>query len=202
MLSFYDRIPSNPMTAITISRQLGSLGDEVAQAIAERLNFRVICRELINQAGVRARQPELALAMIDDLGLFDLHPSPGKRKAYHQAMRSVMEELADEGSVVIVGRAGQVILKNRPDVLHVKVFAPPQLRAERIATQQAISEEAARAQIEASDRARSGFLRRYYHARWDDPGLYDLIINTARLAPEQAACMVSHAITICQYIKN
>ena len=190
------------MTSITISRQLGSLGDEVALAIAERLNFRVCCRELINEAATRAHQPELALAMIDDLGLFNLHPPTSKRKAYHQAIQEVMEELANEGSAVIIGRAGQVILGGRPDVLHIKVFAPPQLRAERIASQQDISLDAARAQIEASDRARSGYLRRFYHARWDDPGLYDIIINTARLVPEQAACMVSNAVTICQTINS
>jgi cytidylate kinase len=190
------------MTSITISRQLGSLGEEVAQAIAEQLNYRVVYRELINQAAVRARQPELALAMIDDLGLFNLHPSPSKRKAFHQALQEVMEELANEGSAVLIGRAGQVILGNRPDVLHIKVFAPAQVRAERVASLQKISPEAAKAQIEASDRARSGYLRRFYHARWDDPGLYDIIINTARLAPEQAACMVSHAVTICQTIDD
>jgi cytidylate kinase len=117
-------------------------------------------------------------------------------------MQAVMEELADAGATVIVGRAGQVILQRRPDVLHVKVFAPVEVRVERIAAQQNISLESAHAQVEASDRARSSFLRRFYHARWDDPALYDIVINTARLSPEQAACMVGHAVNICQSTKN
>ena len=155
------------MTAITISRQLGSLGDEVGQAVAGRLNFGLVSREVINQAASRAHAPEVALATIDDLGLLDIRPSQKDRRAYQQAVKKVMQELAEAGKIVIIGRAGQVILKDHPNVLHVKVIAPAELRAERLALQQEISIESARAQIEASDNARRNYLRRYYRVRWD-----------------------------------
>ena len=183
------------MAAITISRQLGSLGTDVAQAAARRLGYRVVWRELINQAALQAGLPEMALATIDELGLLGLHPSAQARLAYHEAVRRVLEGLAAEGNVVIVGRAGQVILMDRPDVLHVKVIAPALMRTMRVARQQSISLEAAQAQVQASDRARRNYLRRYYHARWDDPELYDLIINTARLSPEPAADLICQALT-------
>ncbi|NOZ29149.1 MAG: cytidylate kinase-like family protein [Chloroflexi bacterium] len=182
---------------ITISRQLGSLGNQVAHATARRLGYRVVWREVINQAARRAGAPEVALATIDDLGLLGLRPSTKARRAYHQAVRQIMEELAAEGNVVIVGRAGQVILRGRPDVLHVKVIAPTQLRAQRIADKQGISLEAACAQIEASDRTRRNYLRRYYHVRWDDPELYDLVINTDRISPEIAAELIEMAVSRC-----
>lgn len=185
------------MTAITISRQLGSWGDEVAQAISERLAFQVTCRELINQAAMRAGAPEMALAQIDDLGLLGVHPSTKARRSYHQAIQYLMEEAANRGNIVIIGRAGQVILRDHPSVLHVKVIAPAALRAERIANDLNISTEAARAQVAASDRARRNYLRRYYHARWDDPELYDIIINTQRLSPDQAACLICQAMSQC-----
>lgn len=186
------------MNVITISRQLGSLGDEVAEEVAKRLGFRVVCRELINQAAHRAGAPEMALAAIDDLGLLDLRPSHRARKAYQAAVKSVMYELAGEGQVVIVGRAGQVILADWPGVLHVKVIAPFELRARRVAQAQGISLEAARSQVETSDASRRSYLRRYYQARWDNPELYDLIVNTARLEPAQAACLVCQALEHCQ----
>jgi cytidylate kinase len=185
------------MTAITISRQLGSLGDEVAQEIGKRLKFRVVCRELINQSAIRAGAPEMALAMIDDLGLLGLRPTREARQSYHQAVQTVLTELADAGEVVIVGRAGQVILHDRPDVIHVKVMAPAGLRAERLVRDQSITLAAAQAQVTASDRARRNYLQRYYHVRWDDPELYDLILNTARLDPLQAACLVCQALSQC-----
>jgi CMP/dCMP kinase len=185
------------MSAITIARQLGSLGDEVAQAVAERLNYRVMCRELINQAAARAGAPDMALAVIDDLNLLGLRPSVSSRRAYHQAVKTLFEELAAEGQVIIIGRAGQVVLRDRPEVLHVKVIAPVTLRAERIARQHNISIAAAQAQVEASDRHRRNYLRRYYHSRWDDPELYDLIVNTARLTPGEAACLICQAMAQC-----
>jgi cytidylate kinase len=185
------------MGVITISRQLGSQGNEVAQAVSHRLNYPVICRELINQAANRAGVPEVALATIDDLGLFGLRPSSEARSAYHQAVKTVMQELCTQGNVILVGRAGQVILRNLPNVLHVKVIAPANVRAQRVSCQLGIPIEASHAQIEASDRSRRNYLRRYYQARWDDPELYDLIINTARLSAEAAACMITQALHEC-----
>ncbi len=185
------------MPVITISRQLGSLGDEVAQEIALRLDYRVVCRDLINQAALRAGAPELALFTIDDLGLLGLKPPAKARRAYLRSIKEIMREIAEQGNVVIIGRAGQVILRDHPLTLHIKVIAPQELRAARIAQQQDIQIEAARAQVLASDHTRIHHLRYYYHVRWDDPQLYDLILNTARLEPSQAACLVCQAMEQC-----
>ncbi len=179
-----------PVRAITISRQLGSLGSLIAQMVAQRLGYRMVWRELINQAARRACVPEVALATIDDLGLLGIRPSSQARAAYQRAVRQVMEELVAEGGVVIVGRAGQVILRGHPDVLHVQVVAPAAVRAERLARRQNISIEAALAQVTASDRTRRNYLRRYYHARWDDPLLYDVVVNTERLTPAAATELI------------
>lgn len=188
--SHYSKKINLNMTSITVSRQLGSYGNEVAQAIAERLNFHLVSREVINQAALRAGVPEVALATIDDLGLLGIKPSVQARQAYHNAIREVLEELATQGKVVIVGRAGQVILRGRPDVFHIKVIAPVNIRAERLAREQHIPIEAATAQITTSDRSRREYLKRYFNARWDDPELYDIIINTARMEVDEAACLV------------
>jgi cytidylate kinase len=185
------------MTGITISRQLGSFGDEVGQAIAKRMNFKLVCRRVINQAALNAQVPEVALATIDDLGLLGIRPSQKDQQAYHRAVRHVMEELADRGEVVIIGRAGQVILKARPDVMHVKVIAPAKLRAQRIAEEHKISLKSAQERIKASDRSREKYLRRFYRVRWDDPELYDLIVNTGRLDPDQAACVIFQGFSGC-----
>jgi cytidylate kinase len=181
------------MNTITISRQLGSLGDEVAGAVADKLNYRVVSRDLINQAAIRCGAPEMALAIIDDLGLLSIHPSVRARRAFLETIDKVVKEINDEGKVVIVGRAGQMILRSYPGVLHVKVIAPSEVRARRIASQLGIPLQAAVAQIAASDRSRRNYLKRYYHARWDDPELYDLIVNTGRLLPEKAADTICNA---------
>jgi cytidylate kinase len=178
------------MRAITVSRQLGSLGTQIAHQVAQRLGYRVVWREAINRAAHKAGAPEMALVEIDDLGLLGLEPSTEECDAYHMAMRGVMRELADAGEVVIIGRAGQVLLRDRADVLHVKVIAPAGVRAERVAGVQKISVEAAAAQVEASDRIRAEYLQRCFDARWDNPVLYDLIVNTRRLSTSIAADLI------------
>jgi len=183
------------MAAITVSRQLGSLGFEVAQTAADLLGYRLVWRDLINQAARIAGSPEAALAAIDDLGLLGICPSPEACQAYRQAVQQIMQELANQGNVVIIGRAGQMILGGWPEVLHVRVIAPRPLRIERVAERQEISLECALAQIEASDRRRRSYLKRFYNVQWDDPNLYDLVINTAHLAPTAAAQLITQTLT-------
>jgi cytidylate kinase len=183
------------MQVITISRQLGSLGHAIGQLTAQNLGYRFVCRDAINQAAVRCGAPEMALAMIDDLGLLDVKPSRSARKAYHAAVEQVMQELADSGKVVIVGRAGQVILHARTDAFHVRIMAPAALRAERIAQARSISIEAACEQIEASDRTRRNYLYSNYRVKWNDPEWYDLIVNTGYFSVEQAAALICDSIT-------
>ena len=178
------------MDVITISRQLGSQGTEVAKRVASSLNYRLVWRELINEAAMRSGAPDVALATIDDLGLLGISPSLSGHKAYIDAVKSVMEELAGEGNVVIVGRAGQMILRGRPNVLHVQIVAPMDTRVERVARNQNITLEGARAQVEASDSHRKKYLKRFYHVNWEDSSLYDLTINTARLNIDAAADLI------------
>lgn len=185
------------MAVIIISRQLGSLGDEVAREVASQLKYQIIGRELINQAAVQAKVPEVALAAIDDLGLLGLHPPPEAIQAYHDSISKLMHELAVSGNVVIVGRAGQVILRDDPQVLHIKVTAPESLRFQRVAQLQKTTLKCAQAQVQTSDQTRKNYLKKYYQVRWDDPQLYDLIVNTARLTPQQAACLICQALTGC-----
>jgi cytidylate kinase len=179
---------------VTISRQLGSRGLGVARSLGNILGYRVTSRDLINQAAMRSGNPEIALAIIDELGLLGICPSPQARQAYRQAVQQVMEELLHEGRVIIVGRAGQVILHDHPQVLHVRIIAPQAERTKRIAAEQHISIENALAQVQASDRHRRNYLKRYYQVNWDDPNLYDLILNTAHLSVQAAAAIIQQAL--------
>jgi cytidylate kinase len=180
---------------ITISRQIGSLGGEVARLAAKRLGYRFVWREVINAAARQAGTPEAALAAIDELGLLSICPSPEDCHAYCQAIQRVMEELAAQGGAVILGRAGQVILRGWPQALHVRVIAPLGVRVERVAARQNIPIKNAQAQVNASDRYRRNYLKRFYEVRWDDLDLYDLIINTGRLNAAEAAGLITQALS-------
>jgi cytidylate kinase len=182
------------MSAITVSRQLGSLGDELALEVARRLGWRRVCRDLINQAAVKAGVPQVALAELDELDFFGLRPTAADWQAYQRQVERFITELADGGKVVIVGRGGQMVLRGRPDVLHVRVVAPLETRVTRLRQERNISEEAARACLESSYKARARYIQRSYSVELDDPGLYHLVINTGLLDLDQAVTLVVRAL--------
>jgi cytidylate kinase len=184
------------MAVVTISRQIGSLGYEIGKLVAEQMKYRIVWRELINQAALQAGVPTVALAMIDELHLLGLAPSQQETQAYIEAVDHVIRDYADQGNVVIVGRAGQVILAGQPNTIHVRIIAPEETRAQRLAEEQHIPVLSAFEQVKASDRYRMNYLRRFHHVDWDDPLLYDLVINTARLTPVDAAAWICELIPV------
>lgn len=180
------------MSAITISRQMGSRGDELAEEVARHLSWRLVCRDIINQAALAAGVPQVALAEVDELGLLGLRPTARERRLYLNQVERIIRELADEGDVVIVGRGSQLVLRERPDVLHVRVVAPLETRVDWLCQEEAICREAARVRLEASDRARARYLQRNYRVRVGDPALYHLVINMGRLTLPVAVGLVLH----------
>lgn len=184
------------MSAITISRQMGSQGNEIAWQVALQLGWRWVNRELINRSALAAKVPQVALAEIDELSLFGLRPSAKEWRAYQGQVERLIRDMADEGGVVIVGRGGQVVLRDRPDVLHVRVIAPFETRVSWLQQKEKISVEAAQARLRESLKARAQYLQRSYDVQVDDPALYHLVINTGLVSVSQATDLVVQAFQI------
>jgi cytidylate kinase len=182
------------MSAITISRQMGSHGEELALQVAEHLGWRRVCRDLINQAALEAGVPQVALAELDELGFFGLQPRAKDWQAYQHQVERIITDLADAGAVVIVGRGGQMVLHSRPDVLHVRVVAPLEIRAAQLQQEKNMSAESAHAILEASSRGRARYIRRSYGISLDDPTLYHVVINTGMLELSQATNLIVQAL--------
>jgi len=178
------------MSAITISRQMSSRGDELALQVAQQLGWRRIDRDLINTAAKAAGAPQVALAEIDELGLLDLRPTAEERQAYQSHVERFIRELAEKGDVVIVGRGGQVVLRDQPDVFHIRVVAPLEKRITWLQQEKKLSAEAARACLEKCNRTRTRYVWRNYGAHLDDPTLYHVIVNTGLLDLPQAVNLV------------
>ena len=181
------------MAVITLSRQMGSKGDEVARMVADRLGLRLVGREIINQAALQAGVPEVALSEIDELGLLGMKPRPEALRLYRETVSRLIQELADAGNLLLVGRGGQIILAGREDALHVQVIALRASRINWIQEQRSVTADVAAALVDASDRARAAYLRRHFQVHWDAPELYDLIVNTERLTVSAAAEIIRSA---------
>ncbi|MGB3905185.1 MAG: cytidylate kinase-like family protein [Anaerolineae bacterium] len=102
----------------------------------------------------------------------------------------VIRNLALEGNVVIVGRGGQVLLRDTPCALHVLIVAPFERRVFTLVEREGIEERDASARLRASDRARMDYLRRYHGVDWLDPSLYDVAINTFKISSPLAAELI------------
>jgi len=117
-------------------------------------------------------------------------------KRYLETMSVIIREIAESGRVVILGRGSQLILRDMPRVLHVLCVAPPELRWERLAKRESIPLEEAKKQAVQYDQARAAFHKKFWKVDVEDPRLYDLTIDTARLSYDASAELIATAARI------
>ncbi|MFC1716241.1 AAA family ATPase [Candidatus Poribacteria bacterium] len=182
------------MAVITISRQLGSAGDYIAGLVASAMSYRLVNKQsLVMEA---QRRGEIASEIADEigegkpslLGRFDRNRS---QAVY--AMRSILRDMASEGSVVIVGRGGHIELKDRTDLLRVSIIADLEIRVSRIEREDGVGRPQAIKMLKKSDKERCEYTKHFFLADCSDPEFYDMTINTSRILPEAAARLIQQA---------
>lgn len=206
------------MATITISREFGSHGDTVAQLLAERLDYRYFDKNLMTglavQSGLSLKQAlnlpdeqKHARSLVERLfGNFApaggdpqtwaaLSEAETRARQTASMITQLIEAAYAQGNVVIVGRGGQAVLCGKPNVIHVRLIAPLELRIQRHQRRAGISPAEARRQILQRDQASIDYVKNYYNLDSTDISLYDLVINTARLTPSAAASLVVEAMT-------
>ncbi len=87
---------------------------------------------------------------------------------------------------MIVGRASQVTLAERRDVLHVRIIAPFEKRVAYVMQREGLDHHAAKARIQMKDQDRRRYLENAYHQKPEDAHLYDIVLNTSLLDLESA----------------
>ncbi len=110
-----------------------------------------------------------------------------------QVTSAVVKDLAQGDNVVIVGRGGNLILKDTPGVLHVGIVAPKERRICTIMEREHMEYKAAERFVEDHETARIAFFNKFFSVHPEDPSLYHMIINMADLKVETAAEIVAHA---------
>ncbi len=204
------------MKAITISRQYGSGGGEIGARLAQRLHWHLIDHEIVarvaHELGIPEQQAEvqdeyakgfIARVVSQFVSTVPTAASPVVQVAlpdqtdenrYQETMRRVVETAADTGHAVIVGRASQMILARRRDVLHVFIEAPLQERIAYVALRENLDAARARDRIQLKDGDRSRYFQTVYHRDANDPMLYDLVINTGVLSLDRAVDLIGLAL--------
>jgi cytidylate kinase len=191
------------MAVITISRHPGSLGDTIARAIAERLQYRLVERSELIKLAERIGGPDVAWERSPELR--ERSPSfwerlNEERRRYASVLRRVMTELAEEDRVVIVGLGAGQLLKGLGNVLRLQIIAPTDVRLERVMqrgfdeVKGPLSRDRARDLIRSSDRDSGGYIRYLFNIDWMDPQHWDLVINTGRFSVDEVVQMVASIV--------
>ncbi|MCS7295312.1 MAG: cytidylate kinase-like family protein [Chloroflexota bacterium] len=202
---------------VTIARQVGTAGEEVARFVAERLHFRYVDYQVVQQAAREAgvspdtvseaeHTPSLLTRFLEALARTPSAPAAAwadpvplatsplfTSTDYRQFIEQAIRDLAQEGNCVIVGHAAQVILRKRPDTLKVLVTGSPEVRARRIMAGMGVDEKEALKTVERTDRERLDYFERFYNTGWLDPWTYDLTVSTDQFTPSQAADVICAA---------
>jgi CMP/dCMP kinase len=203
------------MPLVTITREYGSLGDEIAHAVAARLNVPLVDQDIITALAIRLSVPEKVISRLEERegslvteivrdfqGLFPLvNASVTERKEhevdeaeYVSAVRQTIEEAARDGNGVFLGRGATFVLADRDAVVHVLITAPLALRVERVQAAATLSQQDAERRIQQVDSDRRRYLRRMFRVEWLDVQHYHLVVNTGRLTLDRATGIICAAI--------
>jgi CMP/dCMP kinase len=201
---------------ITVSRQFGAGGSELARKLGERLNWPVLddevtCRcakrlnlETSTVARLREHSPTL-LARLSAALLVAPPEAPGIDTTHllridaiaEAALESIMEA-SNSLPLIIVGFGTQCIFANRADALHVRLVAPMPDRVERLRARYGWDATNAATRARRVDEDRRRYVQRYFHRDLNDPLLYDVQINTGRTTLDEATAMIEQLVRLEQ----
>jgi cytidylate kinase len=187
------------MAIITISRGTMSGGEALAKRLSEKLGIPAVSQEILQAASDRfGISQSLLLQQLEKTKGLIRGPST-ERSLYLTAIQLALAERAQKGPFIYYGHAGHLLLKGVPQVLKIRVIAPLDRRARKLAEAQNISLEEAKKIIEKTDEGRVKWTRFLYDVDWRDPSLYDLVINLDAISIESASEIIIGALKQAEF---
>jgi cytidylate kinase len=186
------------MTVIAMTREIGSLGTEVAARVAKRLGLEIVRSEVAaNNVARRLGVAESAVSRYLDGSASLLERwQVDRRKLFHYASEEILS-LAQRGNVLIKGWGAATMLRDVPQVINVRVCAPMEFRVRVMMERQGRNDAAAvQKEIERFDAARARTLRAYFNVEQEDARLYHVVLNTELLSVDacvNAVCKLAEA---------
>lgn len=184
------------MTVIAMTREMGTLGKEVARRAAEMLGLTVVHRELIETTA--GQDPPPAPSEVARFLQTGENAALNGHNGYqHGGYLTPVEiyDLALRGNVLIRGWGAARLLRGLPQVLSVRVCAPMERRIEEMCRRLGVDRVRARREIERSDAAHARAFRAFFAEDWRSPLNYDMTLNTAHLSIETCAELLRDAVT-------
>ena len=195
--------PAQTPLVITISRQFGSGGREIGQAIGKLLNIPVFDRSLIEltakESGltpnyVKNHEQEVRRGILYNLYMqsyasFGIEPTQTDELWLAQAR--TITRIADQGSCVIVGRCAGAVLQNRPNVFNVFIHAPLVPRIGRVMKRENVDHMKAADMIERVDKERREHCEQYVGSHWTDLNSYHIALDSSVIGVKDSASLIA-----------
>ena len=180
------------MSLITITSGISSGDMTIAQLVSDELKLDLYDDQRLQQEAVDIGISSEEVKDFDQKapGLFNRILSY-KPQIYLDLLEALVYEIARRGHGIILGHGSQFLLRDFGCGLHVHIFSSEPSRIQRLMDQQYISRDAAEKIIYKSDSERKGFLQFAFHMDWNDPSLYDLIINQDKMGTDSAAKLIT-----------
>lgn len=199
------------MAVVTIARQLGASGSEVAQILAKRLGWRLLDQELVVRIADEMQVVPEVVGLLDErvetfweragqylhegaYGILALQEPPvlSPTRTARAALR-IVEQVTREGPAVIVGHGAQCLLRERPNTLHVLLHAALPFRIARVRGRFGGEVMEIEQRLHQSDRDRGRYIRAHFDQEWMDARLYDLCLDTGTMGVRRTVDLIYSA---------
>ena len=194
-------------TLITISRQYGSGGREVAELFAKRMQVRCYDRQILYLAAEKMDAGEMDISAILDMsykmpertfmdGVTSLgyETIPPYNKMYREQAKAI-RNIAEKESAVFLGRCADVVLKDFPECYNFFIYADEEYRKNRA---KELYGNKTFKELEKENRTRERYYNYYTGQKWGDPQNYHLMINTSQIGPEKAVDLIINYVENCR----
>jgi cytidylate kinase len=176
---------------ITISRQTGSLGDEITQLLAKELDLPVITRDLVLNQWFAELASKHEQHMLTESPAFFLKTS-SQGITFAEVLENKLKDYVSRQPAIILGLGSQIIFARHPGALHVKIVAPLEKRIMRVMQTHSLGEKDAERFLELTDRKHRRYISTIYNRDWSDPALYHLVLNTGFLGVDEAVALLQY----------
>lgn len=193
---------------ITIERRYASGGNEIGKRLAEALGYKLYDRNILMEAAQKLDIPFFKIEGLEESGsggvLFNLSKTPLGGLSNNKDLplaeklfleeKRIIEEAAEQGNCVIVGRASGYILREWENNLRVFIYAEHDKRIQRAIEREGIRESEAESALKKNDKRRSGFYNSVTNQEWSDPKCYELYMNAGKLGIDLCVRMLMEAV--------
>ncbi len=185
------------MAVITISREFGSWGEEIARVTAEKLNFLLINKKIIED-DLSPHTKTLHHMELDEKAPEKNDHQFLLRKERIFSLHQYLNELSQENNLVILGRGGNILFKEYRPALHVKVICPVEKRIHRVMELYSLGKKAAHTLVTEQDRDRKKYIKDIFNENWLNLNLYDLVVNTGNFSADSASEIIVNTFIIME----